>query len=121
MYLVDLRSNCPIIKMDIATQPNPARNPAMAPQPAVVPASFKNMPKLNAITNEKRNVRPKILAMFPFFMSSSEKLFSFIHIFPNNAGEYQSPPIRKFDKAATMTAIQLGVEMSIMGLFLRIC
>jgi hypothetical protein len=99
---------------DIATQPNPAKKPAIIPQLVVVILSFKNIARLNAITNENRNVSPKIFGIFPFFMSSSENLFSCIHIFPNNIGEYQSPPIKKLDNVATIIAYQLSVEMSIL-------
>ena len=99
--------------MDIATHPNPAKKPAIAPQLAVVLASFKNIARLKAITIEKRNVSPKILDIFPFFKSSSVNLFSFIHTFPKSSGEYQSPPIKKFESAAVITANQLSVEMSI--------
>ena len=111
IYLVDFCSNCPMVKMLIATHPKPAKKPAVAPQLVVVLALFKNMAKLNAITMEKRNVSPKTFAIFPFFMSSSEKLFSAIHIFPKSIGEYQRPPIRKFDNAATTIANQLSVEI----------
>ena len=62
----------------MAAQPKPAKSPAIAPQPAVVLLSFKNMARLKAIIKENKNVRVKIFGILPFFMSSFEKLFSFI-------------------------------------------
>ncbi len=112
MYFVDFCSNWPTIKMDMATHPKPARKPAIAPQPAEVSASFKNIARLKAMTREKMKVNPKIFGMLAFFRSSSEKLFSFIQAFPKIKLEYQSPPIRKFDNAATTIANQFSVEIS---------
>ena len=102
----------------MVTQPKPAKKPAMAPQEAVVFASLRNSAKLKAITIEKSKVSPKIFGIYLFLRSSGEKWFSFIQAFPKRSGEYQSPPIQKFESAATITANQLTVEISTLCLLL---
>src|SRR5204863_5727235 len=95
----------------------PAKNPAMVPQPIsvfvtqsaghVAGGSVRNIPRLTAISREKINVHPNTFPLFPRFTSSSVKLLSFIHAFPNNPGEYQMPPTTKEEIPATKTASQL--------------
>jgi len=112
MYFKLFLSNNPMIKIAMATQPNPARNPAVAPHAVSVFGSFRNIARLKAIINDQTKDQPKILAM-PDFSWPSVKPFSFIQAFPNRAGEYHNPPSKNVLSAATKTASQLIVEMSI--------
>lgn len=113
------RSNKPIINIAIAIQPNPARNPAIAPQLAVVLLSFKNIARLIDMTRDQRSESPKIFAV-PFFRFASSSLFSRAQIPPKSNGEYQSPPKRKVLNAATITASQLIVEIFIQKKFPKV-
>lgn len=103
-----------MMKTDIAAQPNPAKNPAVAPQLAVVLSWFRYMARLKAMINENKKVRLNILPMFPFLSVSLLKLFSFIHAFPKRTGEYQRPPIAKAESDAARMANQLSVEISML-------
>src|SRR5437667_10316986 len=94
----------------------PARKPAVAPHVisgaaahsgGQVDGTARNIARLAAIIREKIAVNPKIFPLLPFFISSSVRLFSFIHAFPNKPGEYQIPPTTKDEIPATNTASQL--------------
>jgi len=43
----------------MATQPNPARKPAIAPQERLVDLSAKNIPRFTDITTDQSNEKPK--------------------------------------------------------------
>ena len=85
----------------------PARNPAVAPQLVVVVGVAKNAARFADDIRENTAVKPNILALLPFFMSSSVSLLSVIQAVPKTFGLYQIPPIAKEDRAATTTAGQL--------------
>jgi len=57
--------------------------------------------------NEKIKVRPKIRSLFPDFRSSGVNLLLLSQPFTKSKGEYQRPPIRNADSAATITANKL--------------
>src|SRR5271166_5247617 len=103
-----------MVAMASATQPKPARKPAVAPQTAVVFGSARKAARFAAMITAKISDRPKILAMLPLAKSASDKLLADIHAEPNKALEYQSPPRRKVETAAASTASQLicGMEHS---------
>src|ERR1700733_13100381 len=100
------RSNNPIIAIESATHPKPARKPAVAPQEAVDFGSFKNMARLMAITSEKTNDSPDMFAALPCFRSSSVRPQAVIHAFPMSGFEYHNPPKTNIDNAAATMAGQ---------------
>src|SRR5580704_1623674 len=100
------RSNNPIMEIESATHPKPARKPAVAPHGVVVFGSFKNMARLIAIASEKTSDRPNIFAALPRFRSSSVKPQALIHAFPKNIREYHNPPKTNIDNAAATMASQ---------------
>src|SRR5689334_18691526 len=87
----------------IATQPKPARKPAVAPQAKVVLGSLRNMARLKAMTRLNTKLSAKTFAV-AVGDSSAAKRFAFFQAVPNIMGEYQSPPTRKADTAATRIA-----------------
>src|SRR5688572_29819861 len=118
MYFVDLLSNRPMVKIPMATQPKPARNPAVSPLTVSVSGAVRNMASVRAITNDHKKAKPKILPVFPCFNCSSLSLFSSFHAFPNKKGEYHNPPKTKLEMEATITAYQLICERSILLLLI---
>src|SRR5689334_596369 len=106
MYFQDFRSKSAIMAIPSATHPKPARKPAVAPHEVVVLASARNIARFADISNEKTKARPKTLPMFRLPSSSVVKWVSAIQARPKMAGEYQSPPSAKAEKAAARTANQ---------------
>src|ERR1035441_5770610 len=119
MYFHDRRSNSAIVPSPSVTQPKPARKPAVAPHDALVLGSARNAAKFADINSAKMNERPKILPILLLFRSSCVKLLADIQTRPNNAGEYQSPPIRKVETAAGTPASQFKWGIVPPGNFLR--
>src|ERR1700689_1705790 len=97
MYFHARRPTSAIVAMDRATQPKPARNPAVAPQEAVVLGSARKAARFAAMITAKSSDRPKIFAMLPLAKSASERLLADIQALPNKALEYQSPPTTKLE------------------------
>src|SRR5579862_4837727 len=95
----------------IATQPKPARKPAVAPHTAVVFGSFRNIARLTAMTRLITNVMAKVLG--PAAGGVEPKALAFIHALPNRTGEYQRPPTRKAENAAARIAQRLRVCIDI--------
>src|SRR5271169_203806 len=100
MYFQDRRSNSAMVAIPSATQPNPARKPAVAPQAALVFGSARKAARFAAMIMAKMSARPKILIMLLLARSASLKLLTAIQARPNRTGEYQRPPIRKVETAA---------------------
>src|ERR1700722_15507069 len=99
-----------MIAMLIATQPKPARKPAVAPHARVVLASLRNMAKLNAITRLKTKLRTNTFA--PAGGGSLVNPLARFHA-PLKSAEYQTPPTRNADSAATRIAQIFNVLMFI--------
>src|SRR4051812_15711055 len=94
----------------VAMAPNvhiPANKPAVAPHEVVVVGSAKKAARLAADINENSAAKPNVLPISDFFIWSSDKLLSFIHVLPNTSGLYHRPPTAKPAMAATKTAGQL--------------
>src|SRR5882672_5035208 len=106
-YFHERRSNREMVAIPRVTQPKPARNPAVAPQLAVVFGSARNAARFAAMRSANRRDRPKILGMLDLLSSASLRLLTDIQGRPNSAFEYQRPPIRKVETAAATTASQL--------------
>src|SRR4051812_39190560 len=85
----------------------PASSPASAPQVTVVSAGLRNIARLADISNENTAVKPNILPLLLFCVSSMVRLLAAIQAVPNTLGEYQRPPTINADRAATTTAGQL--------------
>src|SRR5215831_18444434 len=113
-YFSERRSKREMVAMPSVTQPKPARNPAVAPQLALVLGSARKAARLMAITSAKTKARLKIFAMFDFARSSWFSWLTDIQARPKSAGEYQSPPSTNVEIAAASTASQLmcGIEPS---------
>src|SRR5580698_4597784 len=105
-YFHGRRSNSAMVPSLSVTQPKPARKPAVAPHAGVVLASARNAARFADINSAKIKDSPKTLAMLLLFRSSCVKLLADIQARPNNAGEYQSPPITNVETAAAKTASQ---------------
>src|SRR5690349_3281071 len=71
------------------------------------------MARFIAAMSDRKKESPKILAIFEPFKFSSVNPFSRIHGLPNTAGEYHRPPIKKVDRAATMTAQMFNDSIAI--------
>src|ERR1022692_323641 len=114
MYFQERRSNRAMVAIPSATQPKPARNPAVAPHEALVLGSARKAARFAAMITAKTRARPKIFIILLFARSASVRLLTDIHARPNRAGEYQSPPSAKVETAAARTASQLmcGIEAS---------
>src|SRR5277367_2661328 len=111
MYFHERRSNKAMVAIPRATHPKPARNPAVAPQTALVFGSARNAARFADIISAKRNERLKIFAILLLARSSLVKLLTDIQARPNIAGEYQSPPSTNVEAAADRTASQLRCGM----------
>src|SRR3954451_6469029 len=94
--------------MPIAAHPNPARNPAVAPQAGVVPGALRKNARLIAITRLITKAATKIPA--PAGAGLSLNPFAFCHARPKRTGEYHKPPMRKADTAAARIAHKLRAE-----------
>src|SRR5271155_1406005 len=92
MYFHERRSNRAIVAIARATQPKPARKPAVAPQAALVLGSARKAARFAAMITSKSSARPKIFVILPLAKSASVRLLTDIHARPNKTGEYQSPP-----------------------------
>src|SRR5580693_9642319 len=101
-----------MVAMASATQPKPARKPAVAPQTAVVLGPARKAARFAAMITAKISVKPKILNMLLLPKSASERLLADIQAWPNKALEYHSPPRTKVETAAATTASKLicGME-----------
>src|SRR5947209_17606385 len=93
--------------MPIATQPKPARNPAVAPHASVVFESFKNIARLKAITRLRMKLMANVFAVAAG--GSLVKPLAFFHSPANRSGEYHSPPTRKAATAAARMAQKFKV------------
>src|SRR5215475_3086969 len=100
-YFQDFCSNKAIIPSPSATQPNPARKPAVAPQAVLVLGSARNAARFAAISTENKNEKPKVFGRLPVRIWSSDKPTSFCQARPNRIGEYHSPPRTNVETAAT--------------------
>lgn len=85
----------------------PAKKPAVAPQARSVFGSAKKQARFADDIKANSAVKPNVLAMFDFWISSCDSLLSTIHAVPNTFGLYHTPPTAKADNAATNTAGQL--------------
>src|SRR5579864_8309600 len=101
-YFHERFSNSATIPIPAATQPAPARNPAMAPNDSVVPGAFRNMARLNAITRLSTNAIENPFA--PAAGGSAANPLARFHAAPSSAGEYHSLPITNADTEAATTA-----------------
>src|SRR5579863_8417697 len=99
-----------MIPTPIATQPNPARNPAVAPHASVVFGSFRNIARFTAIT--RLSTKLAVNTPPPAFGPSPSNPFARRHTRPNNT-EYHSPPTTNADNAATRIAQGFSVFKSI--------
>src|SRR5690606_33742874 len=88
------------------TQPTPVSAPAVAPQVVVVSGPLRNAARLAAMTSASTKAMPKMRASPPF-MSSLVRPLVPAHARWNRSGEYHSPPRRKVESAAAVTATQL--------------
>src|SRR5882724_1612784 len=95
----------------IATQPNPARKPAVAPQAMSVLGALRNIARLNDMMRLKMKLMPKTLAGESGGGSSLPNPLARFQALWNSAGEYQSPPSRKAERAATRMAHTFRVCM----------
>jgi hypothetical protein len=100
-----------MVPIESITQPNPARNPAVAPQAALVLESFRNIARFAAMINANKNEKPKMTAVFPRLRSSFVNPHALIHAFPKRIGEYHRPPRTNVDTAAAIIANQFKCEM----------
>src|SRR5262245_25194193 len=84
-----------------------------ASAPATIPHTRSGLPparkkaRFTAATSDSTNEPPKILPVPPFFRSASVKPLADIHGRANSSGEYQTPPTRKVESAATSAPSQL--------------
>src|SRR5579863_4057212 len=101
-YFQDRFSNTATMPMPTSTHPAPARKPAMAPKPSVVPGAFRNMARLNAITRLSTNAIENPFT--PAGAGSTENPLARFHAVPSRAGEYHNPPITNADTDAVITA-----------------
>src|SRR6185312_12072142 len=96
--------------MPMATQPNPAANPAAVPKAMLVVGALRNIARLIDMMSVRRKLMPKTL---PILVAGgvSPKPLARCQALPKTAGEYQRPPRTKAEMVATRMAQMLRVCM----------
>src|SRR5947199_5623096 len=95
--------------MPMKHHPKPARNPAVAPQEAVVVGASRNFARLNAITRLSIKLRPKTLPILVGGAVSAKPLAARQGL---SSTAYQPPPRTNAEIPATSTA-HIGIVCSI--------